>query len=157
MNKFDDLTKKFAAGMSRRDVLKAMGLAVIGSMLAPFGGATEAAYDDEDLDIDGMRRFHCPSPAACPPTQCGADCGCGIPVPAFRDGQGWCAQNDLCDNLTPCGSSRACKQALGRGWKCAVGCCDSAVCIRHCGGAVVGDKSAIRAALAQHKGLTFAG
>ncbi len=157
MNKFDDLTKKFTDGMSRRDVLKAMGLSVIGAMLAPWGGATEAAYDDEELGIDGFRKYHCPNPVVCPGPVCGdGDCPCVPTRPAFRDGKGWCATNIACDGATPCSRSRDCKNAIGAGWKCAVGCCPTSVCAPYCGGAAV-DKVAIKALQAQHKGLTLAG
>ncbi len=132
---FDELTKAFSAGMSRRGVVKVVGASVLGSVLATVTGVTAFA-DDDDFTEDA--RCPCHNIFVCDPNEiCSADGSCGCVPKNVNPARGFCHQGQSCSGLVSCSTNRDCRQAGLAGWKCAQNsCCGTGpVCLPCCGAA----------------------
>jgi hypothetical protein len=124
MQTFDDVTRAWAEGVSRREALKLLASATLAAMLAPF--APRAAFAAPDVNVcRGIPPGSCGSFQLCPNRTCsGLGCYC---FPHLYHAQPLCGYNITCD-LPACTSDADCP----KGAFCAQTCCSYPICVKKC-------------------------
>jgi hypothetical protein len=124
-NKFDELTKMMASGVTRRDTLKWVGATALGAMLSVVG-----IRQAEALAGGCQNKGVCGTYTPCDGAPDISTCACGTRAKGVK---GWCFQNTSCSGLIPCTKNSDCRPG-GKAVKCVVNsCCGSGgVCLAKC-------------------------
>ncbi len=152
VQRFDELAKRLATPITRRQAFKALAAAALGGLLIRSG--TGRAWADEGDGNSACAHFcnnvYPPGPGQ---GQCKSDAAqgqgiCTVCGPAAPEGSGpicgvqtdspfCCASGETCCNNTTCANLQtdvqncgACGHACGQGQKCVAGVCKSTTCVQ---------------------------